>query len=158
MTIQGSSSVKMEQIPTRTINLEKVSKVNDLSREFTTKQISLGQFYTRLRSLDNEVKFYPIWLQIVAAAVVSGTLMMIFGGVWKDLIATCIIGAIGFVIFLLRYRVFQSEIFSGIFSRIYSWFIISYRDLDRLGSESRQDDHRRRDAISTRRSNHQRRA
>ncbi|AQY50202.1 threonine/serine exporter family protein [Listeria weihenstephanensis] len=99
MTIQGSSSVKMEQIPTRTINLEKVSKVNDLSREFTTKQISLGQFYTRLRSLDNEVKFYPIWLQIVAAAVVSGTLMMIFGGVWKDLIATCIIGAIGFVIF-----------------------------------------------------------
>ncbi|MBC1936798.1 threonine/serine exporter family protein [Listeria grandensis] len=99
MALQGGSTVKMEQIPTRTIDLEKVSKVNDLSREFTMKQISLGQFYTQLRSLDKEVKFFPIWLQIVAAAVVSGTLMMIFGGVWKDLIATCMIGAIGFIIF-----------------------------------------------------------
>lgn len=99
MALQGGSAVKMEQIPTRTIDLEKVSKVNDLSREFTMKQISLGQFYTRLRSLDKEVKFFPVWLQIVAAAVVSGTLMMIFGGVWKDLLTTCIIGAIGFVIF-----------------------------------------------------------
>ncbi|WP_430535286.1 threonine/serine exporter family protein [Listeria rocourtiae] len=99
MALHGGSTVKMEQIPARTINLEKVSLVNDLSREFTMKQITLGQLYTRLRALDKEVKFFPVWLQIVAAAVVSGTLMMIFGGVWKDLLTTCIIGAIGFVIF-----------------------------------------------------------
>ncbi|KGL39193.1 hypothetical protein BMT55_01375 [Listeria newyorkensis] len=99
MALQGGTTVKMEQIPTRTIDLEKVSKVNDLSREFTMKQISLGQFYTKLRTLDKEVIFFPVWLQIVAAAVVSGTLMMIFGGVWKDLLTTCIIGAIGFSIF-----------------------------------------------------------
>ncbi|MBC2104901.1 threonine/serine exporter family protein [Listeria booriae] len=99
MALQGGSTVKMEQIPTRTINLEKVSMVNDLSREFTMRKISLGKLYTQLRSLDKEVKFFPVWLQVVASAVVSGTLMMIFGGVWKDFIATSLIGAIGFVIF-----------------------------------------------------------
>ncbi|MBC2194154.1 threonine/serine exporter family protein [Listeria booriae] len=99
MALQGGSTVKMEQIPTRTINLEKVSMVNDLSREFTMRKISLGKLYTQLRMLDKEVKFFPVWLQVVASAVVSGTLMMIFGGVWKDFIATSLIGAIGFVIF-----------------------------------------------------------
>lgn len=99
MALQGGSTVKMEQIPTRTINLEKVSMVNDLSREFTVRKISLGKLYTQLRALDKEVKFFPVWLQIVSSAVISGTLMMIFGGVWKDFIATSLIGAIGFIIF-----------------------------------------------------------
>ena len=43
--------------------------------------------------------FFPIWLQIIAAAVVSGTLMILFGGAWPDFIQSCVIGAIGFAIY-----------------------------------------------------------
>ncbi|WP_289628203.1 threonine/serine exporter family protein [Listeria ilorinensis] len=99
MSIEGEQNIQLKQIPTRTINLEKVSLVNDLSRDFADHKLTLIELHDRLRDLDQEVKFFPMWLQILAAAIVSGTLMIIFGGSWQDFPVTCVIGAIGFIIF-----------------------------------------------------------
>ncbi|WP_099225357.1 threonine/serine exporter family protein [Listeria costaricensis] len=99
MSIEGEQNIQLKQIPTRTINLEKVSLVNDLSRDFADRKLTLVELHDRLKSLDQEVKFFPMWLQILAAAAVSGTLMIIFGGSWQDFPVTCAIGAIGFIIF-----------------------------------------------------------
>ncbi|MFS7206072.1 threonine/serine exporter family protein [Carnobacterium divergens] len=99
MAIEGGSSVKLQQIPSRSINLERVSKVNDLSREFSAQKIDLTTLSTRLKKVESENDFFPIWLQIIAAAVVSGTLMILFGGAWPDFIQSCVIGAIGFAVY-----------------------------------------------------------
>ncbi|EAG7472532.1 threonine/serine exporter ThrE family protein [Listeria monocytogenes] len=99
MSLEGERNVQLQQIPTRTINLEKVSMVNEFSRDFAEKRISLKELHTKLVNLDKDVRYFPIWLQIIAASLVSGSLMVIFGGGWFDFIPTCIIGAIGFIIF-----------------------------------------------------------
>lgn len=99
MGLEGETGLKMQQIPSRTINLEKVSKVNDLSRNFAAKKIDLTELSIKLKHLEKDTNFFPIWLQTISAAVVSGTLMILFGGSWPDLTATCLIGAIGFLVF-----------------------------------------------------------
>ncbi|CAI2687626.1 hypothetical protein AKUH4B412M_11390 [Apilactobacillus kunkeei] len=47
-------------IDKRTFDLEKVSTVNDYSRQFADKKISLGEFYRRLKRMDKDVKPFPI--------------------------------------------------------------------------------------------------
>ncbi|MGX7418187.1 threonine/serine exporter family protein [Carnobacterium gallinarum] len=96
MGLEGETGLKMQQIPSRTINLEKVSKVNDLSRDFTANKISLADLSSRLKKLEKDTESFPAWLQILAAAIVSGTMMILFDGRWYDFIATCMIGAVGF--------------------------------------------------------------
>ncbi len=99
MSLEGERNVQLQQIPTRTINLEKVSMVNELSRDFAEKRINLKDLHTKLTNLDKDVRHFPLWLQILAASFVSGSLMIIFGGSWVDFIPTCLIGAIGFIVF-----------------------------------------------------------
>ncbi|WP_163655829.1 threonine/serine exporter family protein [Listeria sp. PSOL-1] len=99
MSIEGEQIIQLKQIPTRTINLEKVSLVNDLSREFAQKKITLVELHNQLEKLEHNGNFFPLWLQIIAAALVSGALMIIFGGVWQDFMSTCMIGALGFIIY-----------------------------------------------------------
>lgn len=86
MSLEGERNVQLQQIPTRTINLEKVSMVNEFSRDFAEKRISLKELHTKLVNLDKDVRYFPIWLQIIAASLVSGSLMVIFGGGWVGLI------------------------------------------------------------------------
>ncbi|WP_416361209.1 threonine/serine exporter family protein [Loigolactobacillus backii] len=99
MELGDSGAVQIRQITSRTINLEKVEHVNALSREFAAQTINLGQLHQRLASLDRDVPFFPVWLQIIAAALVSCTLMIIYGGYWQDFISTAVIGATGYAVF-----------------------------------------------------------
>lgn len=99
MSIEGERNLQLETIPTRTINLEKVSLVNDLSREFSSRNITLEELHSSLAQLEKDTRFFPVWWQVIAAGLVSGALMIIFGGAWFDFISTCLIGTIGFIIY-----------------------------------------------------------
>lgn len=99
MSIEGEQNIQLKQIPTRTINLEKVAMVNHLSRSFADKTLTLSELHEQLHRLDEETKYFPVWLQILAGSLVSGTLMMIYGGAWYDFIATCLIGGTGYAIY-----------------------------------------------------------
>ncbi|EMG28490.1 hypothetical protein X560_1292 [Listeria fleischmannii 1991] len=128
MSVEGEHHLKLQPIPTRTINLEKVSLVNDLSREFAAHHISLEELNRSLKKLDRDTRFFPLWLQILAAGIVSGALMIIFGGSWIDFISTCIIGAIGFIIFYyttewLKVK-FLAEFFASFIVGILAVFVV----------------------------------
>ncbi|EFI84325.1 hypothetical protein HMPREF0556_10878 [Listeria grayi DSM 20601] len=99
MSLEGEQNIQLKQIPARTINLEKVAMVNELSRSFASNVLTLQELYQQLMALDNETKHFPVWLQIAAGSLVSGTLMIIFGGAWYDFIATCLIGGLGYAIY-----------------------------------------------------------
>lgn len=85
---RSSNYTQLENIPQRSINLEKVSLVNQLSREFAQKEITLPELYQRLTLLETDTPTFSISLCLLAAGIVSCTLMYIFGGTWQDFIAT----------------------------------------------------------------------
>ncbi|MFK4565584.1 threonine/serine exporter family protein [Enterococcus sp. UD-01] len=101
MGFRSSNYTQLENVSERSINLEKVAIVNNLSRKFAEKKITLKELNQRLRHIDLEAPTYHLWLQVLAAGIVSCTLMYIFGGSWSDFGATFIIGMAGYYVALL---------------------------------------------------------
>lgn len=101
MSIPEQSSAQVEPIQKRTIDLEKVSLVNQNSRAFQDGQISLEEFRNNLVKLNISTPFFSFWLQLIAAVVVSVTLMIMYGGSWHDMIATAFAGGFGYSCYYL---------------------------------------------------------
>lgn len=97
MSLDGGKLSQMKQIRDRNINLELVDRVNELSREFATKKIDLSELKNRIIEVANAPSF-PMWMQIIGAAVLSATLMVLFMDDydWVDFPGAALIGAIGF--------------------------------------------------------------
>ena len=107
MGFRSSNYTQLENIPQRSINLEKVSLVNQLSREFAQKEITLPELYQRLTLLETDTPTFSISLRLLAAGIVSCTLMYIFGGTWQDFIATFFVGVIGYARYLFTQKLFK---------------------------------------------------
>lgn len=113
-----TSTIRMEQITNRSINLEKVVKVNNLSRKYVAGQLTLDELYQELQEIDKDRSFFPVWLQIVSAAIISGTIMVLFGGEMRDLPITVIIGGIGYAIYLYSLKFFRIKFLSEFLSSL----------------------------------------
>lgn len=101
MGLESTKSVQMKRISERTTNLAKVSKVNDLSWRFSSKQIDLRELYDSLKRVLNEEPPKEIWLKIGCAAILSAALMILLGGQWSDFLATLIVGAGGYSVYMM---------------------------------------------------------
>ncbi|MBO0421384.1 hypothetical protein BCR22_14090 [Enterococcus plantarum] len=110
--LDGTSTIRMVQILNRSINLEKVSRINQLSREYVTGLYTLDELLEQLKCLEQERKFFPLWIRFVSAAVVSGTIMILFGGVWNDLPLTCLIGGFGYMLYYSSLKVLRIKFLS----------------------------------------------
>lgn len=82
----------------RVINLELVDRVNALSRKFAAKKITLDDLENGLARIEEGVPTFPFWLQVIGAAALSCTLMILFMGKysWADFPAAAIVGAVGY--------------------------------------------------------------
>lgn len=98
MNLKEARLCQLDQVKTRSIDLEKVDAVNRLSREFAEKSISLEELYKQLFVIDTETLTFPFWLRILCAGFVSSTLMIVMGGTWENFIATFFIGMVSYII------------------------------------------------------------
>jgi len=89
---------KLIRIKDRTTDLEKVALVNDVSRKLSTNEYTLEEAYSKLREIEKTSAMYPLWLQIIAAAVASGCFLILYGGLWTDVPAAMFAGGVGYVI------------------------------------------------------------
>jgi uncharacterized membrane protein YjjP (DUF1212 family) len=103
IVISASTDIgaQVMSIDKRTFDLEKVSVVNDYSRQFAEKRISLGEFYHRLKCIDQHVHEFPFWLQLLGAFIVSATLEVVFRHNYFDFWVAGIVGAFGWSIYCL---------------------------------------------------------
>ena len=107
--IDGTSTIRMVQVMKRGIDLEKISRVNQLSRAYVAGDFSLEELLNKLKVIDS----------IVSAAVVSATIMILFGGVWSDLFLTFLIGGCGYSLYYFSLKFlkikFLSEFLASLF-------------------------------------------
>ena len=100
--IREGKGLRMERSTDRSINLEKISEVNQLSREFTSSvDMDVYRLYRELKIVEQEKVTYPNWVKNIASAIVCGSLMLLFDGSWADLLLTAVIGAFGSYIYLI---------------------------------------------------------
>ncbi|KAB7670650.1 threonine/serine exporter family protein [Bacillus sp. B1-b2] len=114
LSLEGSepTKTKLNRILDRTTNLEKVVKVNDISRKISTGTVSMKEAYYLLKDVENEECTYNNWMQITAAAFASGCFLIMFDGVWKDFIPALIAGGLGFLCSNYFHRVIQIKFFA----------------------------------------------
>jgi uncharacterized membrane protein YjjP (DUF1212 family) len=96
------------RIKSRTINLEKVHQINNLTRN--TKNYSCTEFMEELKKIDKTPR-YSIFLNLVAHAITAASFTILFGGTIKDFWGTIPIGG---SIYLLSYSFSKYEL-NGIF-------------------------------------------
>ncbi|KXZ39442.1 Uncharacterized membrane protein YjjP, DUF1212 family [Alkalithermobacter thermoalcaliphilus JW-YL-7 = DSM 7308] len=87
----GISFIK--RIKSRTINLSKISQVNDFSREFVNSNLSIEQALLLLKKIDKSPK-YPKVIRILSAGFASGFFALLFGSSFLDFLAAFIISMI----------------------------------------------------------------
>lgn len=109
---ETKTETRLIRIINRTTDLEKIARVNHLSRSLTEKKITAEEVFHQLKELQKADIFYPVWLQLFCAALSSGCFLIMFGGVWSDFIPAFLSGGIGFYIFLLMNRFVGIKFFS----------------------------------------------
>ena len=90
----------IKRIDKTTVDLGKISRINQFSREFTTTQFSPDEGMKTLKAIDNE-KQYHLAIRSVGAALVSAFFCLLFGGTWNDFPCAFLIGTIVYTIGLL---------------------------------------------------------
>lgn len=89
----GNNVSILKRVVFRTLNLEKISQINDLSRKISANSISTEEVKKELKII-NESKGYNNYILILFAAISSSFFTLIFGGNFYDFLVAFIIGAI----------------------------------------------------------------
>lgn len=81
------------RVSNRTVNLDKIDKVNDLSRSILSKKLSVSDLKQELIKINKE-ETYSTPIIIIFSALASGAFSVLFGGTLKDVFAAFLIGVI----------------------------------------------------------------
>lgn len=107
VSAEHQSNAQAVDIRTRHNDLSKVDRVNEISRKFATKEISLNEMYNQLKKVDKGTPQLSVFTQCVGAAVLSLTLMIVFTGDYQDSWAALIIGGSCYWLYLYLLRKFK---------------------------------------------------
>ncbi|UDM32343.1 threonine/serine exporter family protein [Lentilactobacillus laojiaonis] len=112
LSISSDFGARVSIIKKRSFDLEKVTLVNELSREFGEKKIDLQLFYDRLKAIDKYIMVFPLWVQLIGAALVSGPLALVFQNNVHDFLITCLVGMLGWAVFYFLSKYVQIRFLS----------------------------------------------
>lgn len=87
------TTTKTVRVNKRTINLDKVSKINMLSRDITSGKVTIDEAIERLNKIEKS-KPYPLILMTFAVAVSCAFFTLLSGGNWTDSINSFITGVV----------------------------------------------------------------
>ncbi len=89
----GQTVSLIKRIKKRTLNLEKISRVNDISRNIKNKGYTLELMETELNKIDLS-KPYNNKLNILASGIVAAFFTLVFGGNIRDFFVSFLIGCL----------------------------------------------------------------
>ncbi|MFB5191972.1 threonine/serine exporter family protein [Alicyclobacillus fastidiosus] len=110
--LDHSKGTNFVRIDSRGHNLERITAVNQISRSFAGGDMTLREVYESLLTISGEDSSYPLWLRIICATVLSGSVVLIFGGRFVDLPAGMAAGLLCYLIHLVAWRVIKASFFA----------------------------------------------
>lgn len=89
----GETYSLIKRISNRTVDLDKIDLVNDLSRSIILKNLTVGEFKEELLKIDNN-KRYSFPISLLFSALAAGSFTILFGGNPRDMFAAFLIGLV----------------------------------------------------------------
>lgn len=101
------------RVKIRTIDLHKITLVNDLARTIKIKGITLEEIESELKNI-KDTKRYNNSMNILASCLVAGCFTLVFGGNYFDFIVSFIIGAVLKIVTIFLNRLNSGDFFINI--------------------------------------------
>lgn len=104
--MESDTYASLKRIREGSIDLQKISQVNQFSREFTTTNMTVDEGLAILQSIDRNRKYaWP--LRILGAALIASFFTMLFKGTWLDFPCAFVAGGLlyGLVLCFDRLRI-----------------------------------------------------
>lgn len=95
------------RIDRRRYDLNKITKVNQLSRDFAGGRIGLEEMHAALQAAEKESMGQKLRHKLIYTASLSGSIMLIFGGSFDDLPAAMTAGVVAFLSCLWLTRILK---------------------------------------------------
>lgn len=115
-SINFLSSAHSMRISKRSTDLHKIAEVNRISRQFTAGKIEINEALVMLQQVEKAKLTFDKWTQVVAAALVSGCFVIMFGGIWPDFLPAFATGGISFLVMLLVERLVELRFIADFFA------------------------------------------
>jgi len=110
----GEMHTYIKRIKGTGIDLEKISRINHFSREFTTTSLSVDEGLAILKMIAG-IRPYPLPLRVLGAAFVAAFTALIFGGALQDFVCASVAGSCAYLLSVLLDK-FETNLFIRIFS------------------------------------------
>jgi uncharacterized membrane protein YjjP (DUF1212 family) len=111
-SIDEAEETKFVRISERSINLQKVTLVNDTSRKISDGKLSITEAITQLKEIDQSPLTYAAPVRVIAAAILSACFVIMFQGGWNDFLPALFTGGVGFFGFIYFHRVVKIQFFA----------------------------------------------
>lgn len=98
-------------ITSRSFDLNKISRINDISRKLTAHQLTVEEAFEALKRIEAAPPMRPL-RQILFAALASGSFVLLFQGVAYDIPAAAFAGGLGHSILLFMHYVTKIKFFA----------------------------------------------
>ncbi|WP_256864624.1 threonine/serine exporter family protein [Marinilactibacillus piezotolerans] len=132
ITVQGKDKqdhTELLRMTDRQTNLEKVSKVNDLSRQLTETILSPDEVKELLQAIKETPRNFNQRQRNLAIACACGCFPLLFGGTYNDMLPSFIAGGLGHLLFDIVNRwtnvSFFAEMVASFFIGLCAVFFIS---------------------------------
>lgn len=99
----------IKRIKGSSIDLEKISRINHFSREFTSTDLSIDSGLSRLKEIA-KIKPYPLLLRVFGAALVSSFFALIFQGAIRDFFCALFAGSGSYLLSVILDK-FETNLF-----------------------------------------------
>lgn len=103
------------RVTNRGTNLEKISMINQLARDFTSKKIDIDESEKRLEEI-RCLSVYAYKLKLLWAGIIGGSFAILFMGGYKDFISAFIVTIVSQIVFNSVSRVSQTSYLANITS------------------------------------------
>ncbi|GAB2319318.1 threonine/serine exporter family protein [Alkalibacterium sp. s-m-22] len=102
LTVQGEDGqdhTELLRMTDRQTNLEKVSMVNDLSRQLAQRALAPDKVKLKLTNIKNTPRNFSTLQRNLAIAFACGSFPLLFGGTYDDMLPAFIAGGLGHILF-----------------------------------------------------------
>src|SRR5574341_772658 len=97
-TPDGRSATKVARVNTMSVNMTRLARLGNLSREASASGMTFEEMASRLHQIEQEGSLYPDWIVIGGVCIACGAFALLFGGGWREVTATLVGAAIGMLV------------------------------------------------------------
>lgn len=114
-TVEGETFTQTRRVTSMKFNIERLHRLNQLSREICEHKLSADEIDSRLNQAVRCGQF-PAWAEFLSCSVIAGAFTLFFGGNWIESVISFFVGALVWVCLFAADQIIPTKIFSKFYA------------------------------------------